>query len=321
MSKKMIDTFTRFSNDLLDNLMKSNFNGSEMRIILAVVRMTFGYHKEDAKLSLSYISKMVGRNKPVVSKTLNSLIEKKVIIVVEKETTHGSRILKINPDYYLELSSTKSIIKTDGGSSSPLDTSIDQLETGELPNWLLGVDQLETKELTILTPIKEISKEMKIKEIRNKEKISTSSPDGEGPDPIGDIYKIWLEEYLKAYGYEYETENIGKDRSGIGKLLALIKRKHKIEERRYPSKKELLDIIRDIYSRCVQIENNFYRSYLSPMLIYSNFNAIKSILIGENKPYPIITKRDRIRAKQKEISTSSTESEINDLIRIAIGNK
>ena len=57
--------YTQVPNDLFDALM-SEMNGSELKVVLAIVRQTIGYHRERVVFSQSKIAKMTGLSYRVV---------------------------------------------------------------------------------------------------------------------------------------------------------------------------------------------------------------------------------------------------------------
>ncbi len=65
--------FTRIPNDVLDGLCRLQLSGSEMRIMLCIIRMTYGYNREFAELPLTVIAESVGVRTEHVSKSLTKL--------------------------------------------------------------------------------------------------------------------------------------------------------------------------------------------------------------------------------------------------------
>lgn len=57
--------YTQVPNDLFDELMQ-DMNGAELKVVLAIVRQTIGYHRETTKFSLSKIATMTGLSYPTV---------------------------------------------------------------------------------------------------------------------------------------------------------------------------------------------------------------------------------------------------------------
>lgn len=89
--------FARVPNDILDNLSIADFNGVQFKIVLFILRLTFGYNKDSAEMSQSYIAKGIGSDKDAVKKELKKLIDRKVVIIVSPAGFHTPQKLKINP--------------------------------------------------------------------------------------------------------------------------------------------------------------------------------------------------------------------------------
>lgn len=90
--------FTKFPNELLEKLMTADLTAREYRIILSVIRYTFGYHKESEQLSLSVLSELTQLDRSVLSKVINKLLERNIIGELEKPGFNSGRVLTINTD-------------------------------------------------------------------------------------------------------------------------------------------------------------------------------------------------------------------------------
>ena len=78
--------FTRMDNDLYEALIGADLSGRELRVALAIHRLTSGYNKESVKVAALYIAKMMysDEEKAVseranVSRAINSLIRQRVL--------------------------------------------------------------------------------------------------------------------------------------------------------------------------------------------------------------------------------------------------
>lgn len=67
--------FTRIPNDVLEALCALDISGNEMRIILYIIRRTYGFNRDFAEISLSEIASAVGMSTPHVSRALKKLTE------------------------------------------------------------------------------------------------------------------------------------------------------------------------------------------------------------------------------------------------------
>ncbi|WP_097303840.1 replication protein [Pseudomonas chlororaphis] len=78
--------FTRMDNDLYEALIGADLSGRELRVALAIHRLTSGYNKEAVKVAALYVAKMMyaDEEKAVseranVSRAINSLIRQRVL--------------------------------------------------------------------------------------------------------------------------------------------------------------------------------------------------------------------------------------------------
>lgn len=90
---------TDIANELLEIIYSSKFNGTELAIILCVLRYTYGFHRKEHSLSISFIAKAIKRHKIEVSKYINKLIENNILIEHEKPSFSSSRQVGINKNY------------------------------------------------------------------------------------------------------------------------------------------------------------------------------------------------------------------------------
>jgi phage replication O-like protein O len=77
--------FTRMDNDLYEALIGADLSGRELRVALAIHRLTSGFNKESVKVAALYVSKMLygaerGESERAnVSRAINSLIRQRVL--------------------------------------------------------------------------------------------------------------------------------------------------------------------------------------------------------------------------------------------------
>lgn len=91
--------FTRVANQILEEITKRKFNGTEFRIIMTVWRYTYGFQRKDHHLSNKFIAESIQIEPARVQKTLKKLIECNVILVTEPATYSQSRKLSFNKNY------------------------------------------------------------------------------------------------------------------------------------------------------------------------------------------------------------------------------
>ncbi|MEK5173204.1 replication protein [Heyndrickxia sp. FSL W8-0496] len=89
---------TRIANEILENIMKTNLNGTQFRIVLAIWRNTYGFQETTHEMSISYLANAIDANKSQVDRELTSLINRNIIKVIGIGS-RGARIMGFNKDY------------------------------------------------------------------------------------------------------------------------------------------------------------------------------------------------------------------------------
>lgn len=67
--------FTPISNEILENIIKLNLNSSELRILLTVIRKTYGWNKKEDKIPLTQFQEYTGLSRPTVVESLKRLVK------------------------------------------------------------------------------------------------------------------------------------------------------------------------------------------------------------------------------------------------------
>lgn len=91
--------FTPVANEILDQICQYNFNGAQLRIIMKIWRLTYGYSKKDHEFAISFIQMTTKLAKSTVKKEVTALIKFKVLIVTKEETNSDGRMLGFNKNY------------------------------------------------------------------------------------------------------------------------------------------------------------------------------------------------------------------------------
>lgn len=71
--------YTRIANELLEAICRLNISGNEMRILLYIIRRTYGFNKSYAEVPLSDISEALGMKKGNVSRGIKKLREANIV--------------------------------------------------------------------------------------------------------------------------------------------------------------------------------------------------------------------------------------------------
>lgn len=74
------DGYTRIANDLLDAIMSNNFTVRQMKLLLAVIRKTYGFNKKFDWISGEQFSEMTGMPRTRCSSTKTELLNMKVLV-------------------------------------------------------------------------------------------------------------------------------------------------------------------------------------------------------------------------------------------------
>lgn len=91
--------YTRIANELLEAVFRANFNGSQIRVILCLLRNTYGYGRKECEFSNTYISDATGINKKNVAVVVKSLVDGKVLEITQASTFNSARRVAINKNY------------------------------------------------------------------------------------------------------------------------------------------------------------------------------------------------------------------------------
>lgn len=77
--------YTSIANAILEALCYSNLSARELRIILCIIRFTYGFHEKEKQLSLSFIEKQTGIKKAHISETLKQLEKCHIITILKNK--------------------------------------------------------------------------------------------------------------------------------------------------------------------------------------------------------------------------------------------
>lgn len=91
-SPQVEDGYTRLANELLEALMRINLSAYQSRVILAVIRKTYGFGKKEDRISNSQLVELTGIHKAHISRTIKELKAAKIV-------TQAGNKLAFNKDY------------------------------------------------------------------------------------------------------------------------------------------------------------------------------------------------------------------------------
>ena len=98
-SPQLENGHTRIANELLEKIYQDDFTMREIRIILAVIRFTFGFQRKAASLSLRFLSHATGIKYRHTQTTVSNLIAKNILIIKSDSIGIKSRVIQLNKDY------------------------------------------------------------------------------------------------------------------------------------------------------------------------------------------------------------------------------
>lgn len=95
-SPQLEDGHIRIANELFDAIMAFPFTGRQLKVVLAVLRKTYGYGKKEDDISASQIGTLCGIARSHVTATLQQLVGLNVLM---KSAGHYGSMVGINKDY------------------------------------------------------------------------------------------------------------------------------------------------------------------------------------------------------------------------------
>jgi len=95
-SPQLENGHTRIANELLEAIIKCSFNGTEFRLIFAVIRKTYGWKRKKTVITYGVLAQDLEIDIRNIKRTVNKLIQ---IGVILKEKCGKQNILGLNKDY------------------------------------------------------------------------------------------------------------------------------------------------------------------------------------------------------------------------------
>ena len=88
--------YTKIANEILEKLYETRIDREPMRIILFILRKTYGYNKKRDRIALSQFESALEKKRAHICRDLNTLINMKIIIKIQDD--NGSTY-EFNKDY------------------------------------------------------------------------------------------------------------------------------------------------------------------------------------------------------------------------------
>lgn len=93
------ERYTRIANELLEATQMFKFTTNHLKIIMVVWRYTYGYDRNEHTFSLGFLQNTTNLTRARVSESLKGLIEKKVLLEIQKGGGRKAKVLSFNQNY------------------------------------------------------------------------------------------------------------------------------------------------------------------------------------------------------------------------------
>ena len=204
--------YTRISNELLIEMLRVPFKGSELAVMLYIIRKTYGYNKTQDEISLTQFEKGTHRCRQTVSTALANLQLVEMVRLVKKGNIKGdSNIWAINK-YHKTWKLVNMVRLVKRNAKASLTERINLVYTAR-----------HTKEITKET--KDIATKVAVIPVKEKEPVKKVSPLKDSP--LTD-FKLMIQFYHEEYKSRFDSKPAiaGKD----CKLLKTRLNTYKVEE-------------------------------------------------------------------------------------------
>lgn len=91
--------YTRIANEILEALAKAPLNGTQFRIVMLVVRETYGFQRKSCSLSETYIASRLKIQRQNIHREMKELFTSKVLSTIQEATFVSPRIIALNKNY------------------------------------------------------------------------------------------------------------------------------------------------------------------------------------------------------------------------------
>jgi phage replication O-like protein O len=95
---QIADGYTKIANEIMDALCRYRIPGEERQVLDTILRKTYGWNKTEDAISLSQFVEMTGIKKPNIIGAINSLLSKKIIIVIQIDNT-PAKVYRFNKNF------------------------------------------------------------------------------------------------------------------------------------------------------------------------------------------------------------------------------
>ncbi len=120
--------YTRIANELLEALGRARLTEREFRIVLAVIRLTYGFNQKQARISLQQLAELTGMDKANIHRTLKRLEAAQVLTIRKAGRRLEIAIQKDYEKWLLSPSTTKAPKAKPAKAEKPVIVPVDNNE-------------------------------------------------------------------------------------------------------------------------------------------------------------------------------------------------
>ena len=99
MAEDRKESYTKLFNPILEAICRTEFTGREIRIVLFVIRATYGWNKKKFPLSKSYIAEGTGISVRNVSRIVKRLVNRNILIEYGTDKSTRAKVYGLNKKY------------------------------------------------------------------------------------------------------------------------------------------------------------------------------------------------------------------------------
>lgn len=114
--------YTPIANEILEHMYSFDFTCTEIKILLMIIRFSYGFGRKDAGIAISFFESGLRMNSRTLQREIKKLIDMNVLLVVSEARGTIPRTLKLNKNYE-EWGSTHGAqtdgVQTDGVQTAP----------------------------------------------------------------------------------------------------------------------------------------------------------------------------------------------------------
>lgn len=153
----MAKPYTKITNELLDNLAKLHVSGSTMNVLIAIIRNTISYHRNQHEISNGFLEKATGLKKSSVTRAIKELERREIIKIVQESRGSHPRVIRIlvsnigtvsKTDPHVLISDTNNVLISDTINVSNFDTQ-EIKETKEIKEKKRKLSPLASQMMTL----------------------------------------------------------------------------------------------------------------------------------------------------------------------------